>query len=58
MKGLRVLGLGYKEVDPCEVKDLLAGERDEMERNLTFIGLLIMENKLKSDTPHVIRELR
>jgi len=59
MKGLRVLGLGYKEVENAsDLAELMDGPRSEMECGLTFLGLLIMENKLKSDTPHIIRELR
>jgi cation-transporting ATPase 13A3/4/5 len=32
--------------------------RQELERDLTFVGLLLLENKLKPETPHVIHELR
>lgn len=32
-------------------------ERDEVEKDLTFAGLLIMENKLKPITTSIIEEL-
>jgi cation-transporting ATPase 13A3/4/5 len=59
MRGLRVLGLGIREISNEEA-ELLVQEstpRSKVEENLSFFGLLIMENKLKSDTSAVIGDL-
>lgn len=32
--------------------------REQVERNLTFLGFLVMENKLKIETTPIIRELK
>lgn len=31
--------------------------REQMEQNLIFLGLLVLENPLKQDTPEAIRKL-
>lgn len=33
------------------------GVRDDCEKDIIFLGLLAMENKLKFDTAHVIKQL-
>jgi cation-transporting P-type ATPase 13A2 len=38
-------------------KDLSALLRDEVEKGLTFLGFLIMENKIKPVTPSIIQKL-
>ncbi|XP_066457991.1 probable cation-transporting ATPase 13A4 [Eleutherodactylus coqui] len=56
-QGFRVIGLAYKILNRSEnanVKDL---KRDEVECNLTFLGLLVMENRLKLETRPVLKEL-
>ena len=51
IEGYRVIALAYKDVDSdCMV-------RDETESNLTFLGLLVMENKLKPESSEVIEKL-
>ena len=32
--------------------------RDHVENNLTFLGLLVMENRLKPETTPIIRQLK
>jgi len=39
-------------------KSLIFLYRDEVERDLTFTGLMIMQNKLKPETAPVITTLR
>ncbi|KAL4462608.1 hypothetical protein ABPG74_000438 [Tetrahymena malaccensis] len=56
-KGFRVLAFGIKvlQMKQNQVQKL---ERDEVEKDLTFAGLLIMENKLKLITTSIIDELQ
>ncbi|EFC43379.1 predicted protein, partial [Naegleria gruberi] len=64
-KGYRVLGcasrvIKYKElnlVDPLIAKYTDQLTREEVESKLDFLGLICMENKLKPETPSVIRTL-
>lgn len=51
LDGFRVLALAYKEVENCDI------ERNEAESNLTFIGLIVFANKLKSETKGTLKEL-
>ena len=55
MKGLRVLGIAYKDLESGED---LRGRRDAVECELRFLGLLVMENQLKPDTAECIRRLQ
>jgi cation-transporting ATPase 13A2 len=62
-KGLRVLAAGYRTFDHSA--DVNVGARwtvermrEEAEQKLTFLGLIVLENKLKPETVGVIRELR
>ena len=55
-KGLRVLAFAYKEVTVPWHK-ISRVPRQEMEQGLNFLGLLLMQNKLKPVTTNVIREL-
>ena len=50
--GLRVLAMSYKEVDNFD------GQEEEIESNLTFMGLLIFINPLKDGVNKVINDLR
>ncbi|KAL4505178.1 hypothetical protein ABPG72_016245 [Tetrahymena utriculariae] len=56
-KGFRVIAFGIKilKMNQSQIQML---EREEVENDLTFAGLLIMENKLKSATTSVIEELQ
>ncbi|CAD8190017.1 unnamed protein product [Paramecium pentaurelia] len=57
MKGLRILGFGYKQISQEESERLMNTSRQECEQDIQFFGLLAMENKLKHDTPYVINLL-
>ncbi|KAM4693459.1 putative cation-transporting ATPase 13A4 isoform 2-T2 [Discoglossus pictus] len=57
MKGFRVIGLSYRLLDKEILQDMERLDRDEMESDLIFLGLLIMENRLKPETNPVLQEL-
>lgn len=56
LEGLRVLALGYKPLDPDS--DLKSIERGEVEKDMHFLGLLMMKNLVKPESPIVINMLR
>lgn len=51
-KGLRVIAFGYKELQLPDVT------REVVEQNIDFLGLFVLENKLKVDTADVIKRLQ
>ncbi|KAL2103581.1 hypothetical protein ACEWY4_000449 [Coilia grayii] len=55
-EGFRVLALAYKPLD--ERTDLNSISRDEVEKEMRFLGLLIMKNLVKPESPEVISILR
>ncbi|XP_042315021.1 probable cation-transporting ATPase 13A5 [Sceloporus undulatus] len=56
-QGFRVIALAHKEFPLEGEVSLDAMERNEVESNLTFLGLLVMENRLKNETKPVLEEL-
>lgn len=56
-QGYRVLAVGTKTLSGSYVK-IQRMQREDVECALQFIGLVIMENRLKAETTGVIRELR
>uniref|UniRef100_A0A8C5WFV6 Cation-transporting ATPase n=1 Tax=Leptobrachium leishanense TaxID=445787 RepID=A0A8C5WFV6_9ANUR len=56
-QGFRVIALAYKVLTTNNSFDAKSLERDDVESDLTFLGLLIMENKLKPETKPVLEEL-
>ncbi|NXC52733.1 AT134 ATPase, partial [Aleadryas rufinucha] len=54
-QGFRVIGLACKSLQGGKLPAALT--REEVESDLTFLGLLIMENRLKRDTKPVLEEL-
>uniref|UniRef100_A0A8C5Q5X4 Cation-transporting ATPase n=1 Tax=Leptobrachium leishanense TaxID=445787 RepID=A0A8C5Q5X4_9ANUR len=56
MKGFRVIGLAYKTLEGYKTGDSNF-LREEVESNLEFLGLLILENRLKPETKPVLQEL-
>ncbi|NWH81914.1 AT134 ATPase, partial [Piaya cayana] len=54
-QGFRVIGLAYKSLQAGKQSTNLT--REEVESDLTFLGLLIMENRLKRETKPVLEEL-
>ncbi|XP_050051478.1 polyamine-transporting ATPase 13A3 [Dermacentor andersoni] len=55
--GHRVLALAHRPFTSSFAK-VHRLPREEVENNLTFVGLLVMENRLKPETTSVIRTLR
>ncbi|NXH54190.1 AT134 ATPase, partial [Rhabdornis inornatus] len=54
-QGFRVIGLACKSLQGVKLPAALT--REEIESDLTFLGLLIMENRLKKETKPVLEEL-
>eukprot|EP00064_Thunnus_orientalis_P013623 superscaffoldBa00002249_g13662 len=55
-EGLRVLALGYKPLD--EKTDLKTIEREAVEKDMQFLGFLMMKNLVKPQSAKVINILR
>ncbi|XP_028265066.1 polyamine-transporting ATPase 13A2 isoform X2 [Parambassis ranga] len=55
-EGLRVLALACKPIDVTP--DLKTIERGEVEKDMQFLGLLMMKNLVKPESPQVINILR
>lgn len=53
-RGLRVIAFAAKTIEGDRTTTL---SRDEAERDLSFLGLLVLENPLKSDTHSVIERI-
>ncbi|XP_066257174.1 polyamine-transporting ATPase 13A3-like [Euwallacea similis] len=57
-QGYRVIALAYKELPVrFKWKDAQKAKRDKIECELNFLGFLILQNPLKSETVPVIRDL-
>ncbi|XP_073958763.1 polyamine-transporting ATPase 13A3-like isoform X1 [Choristoneura fumiferana] len=56
-KGYRVIALGSRLLEVTH-RQLQKMTREEVECELEFLGLVIMENKLKGATTNIIRELK
>ncbi|XP_015418291.1 PREDICTED: probable cation-transporting ATPase 13A4 [Myotis davidii] len=54
-QGFRVIALAYKKLEMDHHTTALA--RDKVEADLIFLGLLILENRLKEETKPVLEEL-
>ncbi|XP_063775364.1 probable cation-transporting ATPase 13A4 [Pseudophryne corroboree] len=54
MQGFRVIGLAYRNHSLPTSLDI---DRETVECDLTFLGLLILENRLKPETKFVLQEL-
>ena len=51
MKGYRVIALASKFINyVASVQDMKAMPRENFENDLTFLGIIVMENKLKEET--------
>ncbi|KAJ1975174.1 hypothetical protein H4R34_004436 [Dimargaris verticillata] len=58
-EGCYVLAMGHRDLGPLDqLSNLDELTRDDLESNLTLLGLVLFKNKLKSDTTEAIRELR
>ncbi|OCT80712.1 hypothetical protein XELAEV_18027526mg [Xenopus laevis] len=58
-QGYRVIALAHRKLESKiswhKVQNI---SRDAIESNMTFLGLIIMQNKLKEETPSVLEDLR
>lgn len=57
-EGYRVIAIAYKVLQDCNFVQIPKLRRDEVERDLIFAGLVILENRLKDQTTPVIEELQ
>jgi cation-transporting ATPase 13A3/4/5 len=55
--GYRVIALATKELVGLTAEGVHTVTRNEIESGLTFLGMLILENKLKIETNDIIKEL-
>lgn len=56
--GYRIIALGYKELDASfNIVKIDKTPRDTFESELTFLGLVVLENKLKPETAKIIHVL-
>uniref|UniRef100_A0A663DQK1 Cation-transporting ATPase n=1 Tax=Aquila chrysaetos chrysaetos TaxID=223781 RepID=A0A663DQK1_AQUCH len=56
-QGFRVIALAHKVLNLGKDVDVSNLKREEAESGLVFLGLLVMENRLKQETKPVLREL-
>ena len=56
-RGFRVIGCATKNMPKMNWVKVQKMSRQDAESNLTFLGFIIFENKLKPSTPGIIREL-
>ncbi|GAB6018630.1 hypothetical protein CHUAL_000312 [Chamberlinius hualienensis] len=57
-RGYRVLALAYKSLKTMSYAQVQRISRYQVDSNLTFLGLLIMENRLKPETTDIISILK
>ncbi|KAJ8927052.1 hypothetical protein NQ314_020520 [Rhamnusium bicolor] len=57
-QGYRVIALGKRDLEEISSEDIAKLHREEVECDLEFIGLIVLENKLKPQTTGVIRTLK
>jgi cation-transporting ATPase 13A3/4/5 len=53
--GRRIIGLATKNLQKMKLKDAKLLKRSDLENDLTFIGLLLFENKIKPVSRNVIK---
>ena len=56
-EGYRVIALANKELKKFETNMIPSIRREEVESNLTFLGFLVMENRLKPESTKVLKDL-
>ncbi|XP_029472775.1 probable cation-transporting ATPase 13A4 [Rhinatrema bivittatum] len=57
VQGFRVIGLAYKTIEKEGCDGVTSLTREQVESDLEFLGLLILENRLKVETKPVLEEL-
>ncbi|KAL4221380.1 hypothetical protein ACF0H5_019638 [Mactra antiquata] len=59
MRGYRVLALAYRALpEKLKYAKLQRLQREQLERSLTFLGLIVMENRLKPESKPIIDQLK
>ncbi|XP_066997262.2 polyamine-transporting ATPase 13A3 [Anabrus simplex] len=58
VSGYRVIAMGYRVLEETSYHKVLRLMRDDVEKDLTFVGLIILENRLKPQTTGIIRQLK
>lgn len=56
--GLRVLGMSYRVLEDFDQERIETCKREQIECDLTFIGFLVMENKIKKETFDCLTQLQ
>jgi len=56
-KGYRVIAVGYRTLNDVKYNRLMKIKRDEVEKDLEFLGFIIFENPLKPGTKNTIETL-
>uniref|UniRef100_A0A8C0YVR8 Polyamine-transporting ATPase 13A3 n=1 Tax=Cyprinus carpio carpio TaxID=630221 RepID=A0A8C0YVR8_CYPCA len=58
-QGFRVIALAHRRLESkLTFHKVQSINRDQIEKNMDFLGLIIMQNKLKTETPGVLEDLR
>ncbi|XP_077610491.1 putative cation-transporting ATPase 13A5 [Crocuta crocuta] len=57
VQGFRVIAFAHKTLEMEKLSEVEDLAREKVESDLTFLGLLIMENRLKKETKPVLKEL-
>ncbi|XP_044907459.1 probable cation-transporting ATPase 13A5 isoform X2 [Felis catus] len=57
IQGFRVIAFAHKGLKMKKLSDVENIAREKVESDLTFLGLLIMENRLKKESKSVLKEL-
>ncbi|GAU95269.1 hypothetical protein RvY_06915 [Ramazzottius varieornatus] len=57
-RGSRVLAVAWKSLQDMKFDKIAKIKREELDVGLFFAGFIVMENRLKSDTPTVLKELQ
>ncbi|XP_039086323.1 probable cation-transporting ATPase 13A5 [Hyaena hyaena] len=57
VQGFRVIAFAHKALEMEKLSEVEDLAREKVESDLTFLGLLIMENRLKKETKPVLKEL-
>lgn len=57
-QGYRVIALASRTLSIDDYKHLNYMKREDIEKDLEFLGLIILENRLKPQTEGVIKELK
>lgn len=57
-QGFRVIAMCWKPVPTSSFRQVVKSPREDLEKDLRFVGLIILENRLKEETKPTIRELQ